>query len=75
LAAIDDNGNWINAVDRNYGGSKQFVYGPWDSSYKLGTYGVDPNTHTAWAVINYTGDFAVSEEIDQDSEHSNHSKD
>jgi hypothetical protein len=65
LAARDSDGNWINAVDMNYGGSAQFIYGPWDASYKLGTYGIDPDTHTAWAVINYNGDFAVSENIDK----------
>ncbi len=32
---------------------------PWNPSYKLGTYGVDTATNTAWAVINYNGDFAV----------------
>ena len=25
----------------------------------LGEYGVDVATHTAWAVVNYAGDFAV----------------
>ena len=60
LAARDDDGYWINAVDLNYsGGDKKFVLGPWDPSYKLGTYGIDTNTKTAWAVIDYNGDFAV----------------
>ena len=27
---------------------------------ELGTYGIDSKTNTAWAVINYTGDFAVT---------------
>jgi hypothetical protein len=60
LATKDEGGNWINAVDMNFGGVKKFVSGPWDPSYKLGTYGIDPSTHTAWAVINYNGDFAVT---------------
>ncbi len=51
--------NWVNAVDENIGGTKNFVFGPWEKSYPLGTYGVDPTTHTAWAVLNYNGDFAV----------------
>jgi hypothetical protein len=35
------------------------VLGPWNASYTLGTYGLDPATHTAWAILNYNGDFAV----------------
>ncbi len=60
LAIRDADGNWINAVEKNVGGAKKFVMGPWDPSYELGTYGVDPGTHTAWAVINYNSDFAVA---------------
>jgi len=59
LVTRDADGNWINAVDRNVGGTKQFVRGPWSPAYGLGTYGVDPRTNTAWAVVNYNGDFAV----------------
>ncbi len=61
LATRAKKGNWINAVDMNVGGStKKFVLGPWKPGYALGTYGIDLKTHTAWAVINYTGDFAVA---------------
>ncbi len=60
LAAKDANGNWVNAVDMNKDGAKKFVMGPWKPEYELGTYGVDPGTKTAWAVINYNGDFAVA---------------
>jgi hypothetical protein len=60
LATRDTNGDWINAVDMNRGGSPRFVRGPWKPDYDLGTYGVDPSTKTAWAVINYTADFAVA---------------
>jgi hypothetical protein len=39
----------------------------------LGTYGLDPNTNTAWAVINYNGDFAVAGfENHQDNDHQGH---
>ena len=53
-------GQWINAVDANIvGGHKQFVYGPYNSSYGLGTYGIDP-AGTAWAVVNGNNrDFAI----------------
>ena len=60
LATRDADGNWVNAVDMNFGGKKKFVVGKWKPSYELGTYGVDPSTKTAWAVINYNSDFAVA---------------
>jgi hypothetical protein len=60
LATRRPDGTWVNAVDGNAGGSKTFVSGPWNPSYALGTYGVDPATHTAWAVINYNADFALA---------------
>ena len=50
----------MNAVDQNIGGTKRFISGPWNSSYGLGTYGVDPATKTAWAVLNYNADFVVA---------------
>ncbi|MGD0230665.1 MAG: metallophosphoesterase, partial [Syntrophorhabdales bacterium] len=53
LVTKDAKGNWVKA------GSKNFILGPWNGAYPLGTYGVDPKTHTAWAVVNVTGDFAV----------------
>ena len=59
LATRDASGNWVNAVEKNTGGTKTFVNGPWNSSDSLGTYGVDKATGTAWAVVNYQGDFAV----------------
>jgi len=55
LSTKDANGNWVNAVTQNVGGVKKFVLGPYRSAYPLGYYGVDPATHTAWAVINNTG--------------------
>jgi hypothetical protein len=60
LATRDENGDWVNAVDKNIGGTKKFVLGPWKPGYGLGTYGLDLRTHTAWAVINYNADFAVA---------------
>jgi hypothetical protein len=61
IATKDDTGKWVNAVDMNIGSSsiKKFVVGPWKAEYGLGTYGIDPKTNTAWAVIDYNGDFAV----------------
>ncbi len=59
LLTQDSNGKWVQAVRKDFGGNEKFVLGPWNSSYKLGTCGVDPATNTAWAVLNYNGDFAV----------------
>jgi hypothetical protein len=61
LVSRDDHGNWVNAVDRNLGGTKKFVFGAWHPNYGLGTYGVDSHTHTAWAVINHAGEFAIDD--------------
>lgn len=63
MATRAENGTWVKAVDKNFGGTPQFVVGPWGPSYGLGTYGVDPYTRTAWAVLNYDGDFAVAKGI------------
>jgi hypothetical protein len=59
LAARDSGGNWVNATSGNIGGTSTFVFGAYDSSDGLGTYGVDPATNTAWAVVNHNSDFAV----------------
>jgi len=58
-------GEWVNSVDENFGGQKNFVVGPYSEAYGLGTYGVDPSTKTAWAVLNYNADFAVAMDIEQ----------
>jgi len=59
LVSKDTNGNWVNAVTLNHGGNPQFVFGPYSASYTLGTYGVDTNAGTVWAVVNYDGSFAA----------------
>lgn len=69
LVTKDADGDWINAVDKNIGGTKKFVYGPWQSGYELGTYGVDPHTHTVWAVINHSSDFAAATFHEKHKEH------
>lgn len=65
IAALDVNNNWVNAVNLNFGGTKQFVLGPYQSSYGLGTYGIDYTTRTAWAVLNYNADFVVMDGVEQ----------
>lgn len=59
LASRDADGSWVKAVDTNFGGTKTFKYGPWRSSYGLGTYGVDPASRAVWAVVNHDGDFVA----------------
>jgi hypothetical protein len=61
IAVKDVSGKWINAATRADGSAPIFVLGPWDKSYGLGTYGVDIDTNTVWAVLNYAGEFAVAE--------------
>jgi hypothetical protein len=61
LAAGYFHGSFYNATRFNVGAQTQkFVKGPWRADYGLGTYGFDPTTKTAWAVINYISDFAVT---------------
>jgi len=60
LATQNSTGNWTNAVAQNVGGTPAFVLGAWNASYGLGTFGVDPATHTAWAVVNHAGQFAIA---------------
>ena len=60
LVTKDKNGQWVNAVDMNFGGTKKFVYRPYKSTDELGTYGVDLKAGTVWAVINFEGEFAVA---------------
>lgn len=50
---------WMNAVLGNLGGSATRILGAWNSSYGLGTYGVDTAANTAWAVLNHNSEFAV----------------
>ena len=69
MVTKDAQGNWVNAVDKNFGGKKKFVYGRWLPGYELGTYGVDPHTKTVWAVINYNSDFAASRFNRRNQEH------
>ena len=59
LATPDAAGNWVNAVAQNSGGTTKVVSGPWNSSYGLGTYGIDTSAGTVWAVLNYNGYFAA----------------
>jgi hypothetical protein len=61
IATKDETGEWVNAVDMNYGGVKGFMSGPYVPGSRLGSYGYDPISKSAWAVINYNGNFAVVE--------------
>jgi len=63
IVSATDGGGWVNAVHANFGGPSNFVLGPWKASYALGTYGVDTTKNVAWAVVNYAGVFAVSDNL------------
>jgi hypothetical protein len=71
IGTKDGNGNWVNAVSGNIGGTKRFIEGPWKSGYGLGTYGIDRRTNIAWAVLNYNGSFAVANGIEPAPGHGN----
>jgi len=57
------NDSWTGAVDGNFGGTPNYVGDhAYDSSYfVLGDYGVDTTNHVVWAVVDYSGVFAVPE--------------
>jgi hypothetical protein len=59
LGSLQD-GTWASAVTPT-GATPTLVLGAYDpgSDFHPGDYGVDTATHTAWAVVNYAGDFAV----------------
>ena len=59
LQTRDAAGRWGIAAAHTLAVSRTFVSGPWSAGAALGTYGVDTATHTAWAVLDYNGDFAV----------------
>jgi hypothetical protein len=62
LATRNANREWVNAVDNNFGGGRKFVKGSYESDrYDLGTYGIDTDTKSVWAVINHSNnEFAVT---------------
>jgi len=63
VAQRTDSGRWVNAVDRNHSGTKQFTKGAYREGYDVGTYGVDPRTKKAWAVLDHGGVFALRRDI------------
>jgi hypothetical protein len=64
LCWMAPDGRWLNAV---LGGSKSLVpefvgyraYNP-TTDFHIGYYGIDPAANTAWAVLNHSGEFAVT---------------
>ncbi|MGP5088388.1 hypothetical protein, partial [Brachybacterium tyrofermentans] len=59
VAQRTDSGRWSNAVTGNHTGTTQFVKGAYREGYDVGTYGVDPRTKKAWAVLDHGGVFAL----------------
>jgi 3',5'-cyclic AMP phosphodiesterase CpdA len=54
LQRKDATGAWVPAA------AGPFVVGPWVPGAVLGTYGVDPATRTAWAVVDRQGEYRVA---------------
>lgn len=66
IAALKD-GKWINAVSLNMGedNNPRFVKGAYNpAKHGLGSYGIDPKSKSAWAVLDYNADFVVMEFAD-----------
>jgi len=62
--AVKGTNTWVNAVSKNTGGTAKFVNGPYDATkHNLGDWGVDTQSNSFWAVINYNSDFAVAPRI------------
>ena len=58
IAALAEDGTWENAAARG-GAEVRFVRGAADAEAPVGTYGVDPSTKRAWAVLDRGGVFAL----------------
>jgi len=60
LESKDAQGRWRNAAELDQDGGGRFVDGPWRAGLARGSYGVDGRSQTAWAVVDYDGDFRVA---------------
>ena len=67
LGWLNDSGVWVNAVAGNFGGTATFVDGAWSSAYPLGTYGINRDANSVWAVINHNSSFAVIQGVPEPS--------
>jgi Calcineurin-like phosphoesterase len=68
----DSLGNWNKtANNNNVSNESHFVIGPYRQTFELGTYGIDPATHTVWAVVDHDGDFTVMRSSDGDQDGDN----
>lgn len=59
ICSPNADGRWVNTVDLNAGGKSKQVAGVYAAGAPLGSWGVDPTTKTAWAVVDHGGEFAV----------------
>jgi len=67
LGWLNESGEWVKAVSGNTGGTEQFIEGAWDETYGLGSYGVDVDTNSVWAVINHNSSFAIINAVPEPS--------
>lgn len=61
LLARNSNGQWVNAATLDSTGTPAFVLGAYTPGMAIGSYGINPVTKTAWAVLDYNGEFAVGQ--------------
>lgn len=59
LGWLNEEGMWVNAVEGNNGGTAALIDGGPDSSYALGSYGIDTDNNSVWAVINHNSVFGI----------------
>ncbi|NLW30398.1 MAG: metallophosphoesterase [Fibrobacter sp.] len=68
LVTKDSNGNWIKPSDINSEITQKFIIGKYKEEFGPGSYGIDPQTKTVWAVLNHGGEFAVAQSTDGDQD-------
>lgn len=59
LCASSGKGQWVSAVSLNSAGTERFVAGPYQPGLPVGAWGINPQDHTVWAVLDHEGEFAV----------------
>lgn len=59
VLAAPSAGKWVNAAALTAAGKGTFVVGPWSAGHVVGTYGIDTEAGTVWAVLDFQGYFAA----------------
>ncbi|MGN6368202.1 MAG: beta strand repeat-containing protein [Phycisphaerae bacterium] len=56
-------GKFVGATGGDTGATPVEINGAYDNNLVLGHYGIDTTNHTVWAVLNYAGDFEVTQRL------------